>query len=104
MSMTPVAYRRRPFSSPVLCRILCPMNHPWVQFVVVAVSTVILLSALAVLLTSLARAPRWLGDIFARAPALDLIVALFTWVPWVAGASKAGWAGLLAALVGQVAT
>lgn len=80
------------------------MIHDLVQFLIVAGATVILLSTLAVLLTNLARAPRWLGDIFARAPALDLVVALLTWVPWVSGSVRAGWAGLLGALAGQVAT
>lgn len=36
-----------------------------------------------------------------RAPLLDIVVSLLTWVPWVAGASVAGWAGLAMAIVGQ---
>lgn len=79
------------------------MTHALLEFLTVAVGTAVLLTALALLLTGLARAPRWLGDIFARAPALDLIVALFTWVPWVAAAARAGWWGLLGAVAGQAA-
>lgn len=80
------------------------MLHPWIDFLLMAGSVAISLVSLALLLTALARAPRWLGDIFARAPALDLIVALFTWIPWVVGLLRFGWWGLLAALAGQVAT
>jgi hypothetical protein len=79
------------------------MNHPWVLFLTTAGGVAILLLALALLMTSLARV-RWLGDIFSRAPALDLFVALFTWIPWVAGATRAGWTGLAGALTGQVVT
>jgi hypothetical protein len=47
------------------------------------------------------RMPKWLGDTFARAPALDFVVAAFTWVPWVAASSKYGWPGFFGSLVGQ---
>ena len=78
------------------------MNFPPLQFLIVTAWVAALLTGLALLLTQLARAPRWVGDLFARAPALDVIVAAFTWVPWVAGAAEAGWAGFFGALAGQV--
>lgn len=36
-----------------------------------------------------------------RAPALDLIVAYFTFVPWIPAAAAGGWPGVLAAILGQ---
>lgn len=36
------------------------------------------------------------------APALDVFISLFTWIPWVAGAVVAGWVGLAASIVAQV--
>jgi len=62
---------------------------------------------LAIVLTFLNRIRRVIGqrtlDRLARAPALDVIVAAFTWFPWVFGLSNAGWPGLVAAFLGQVA-
>lgn len=40
----------------------------------------------------------------ARAPWLDLVVSLLTWVPWVVGLVVAGWAGLSGALAAQAVT
>lgn len=37
----------------------------------------------------------------ARAPLLDLVVGLFTWVPWAAGFWLGGWAGVGAAVLAQ---
>jgi hypothetical protein len=75
-----------------------------INFFISAGSVALLLTVLALMLTGLGSLPRWLGDVFARAPALDLVIALFTWVPWLAAGVKAGWAGVLGALAGQVAT
>lgn len=36
-----------------------------------------------------------------HAPWLDVLVSIFTWVPWVAGAWLGGWCGVLSALVAQ---
>ncbi len=48
------------------------------------------------------------GDRLARfaqsAPGLDLVVSLFTWVPWLTGWLAANWLGLLAALAAQAVT
>lgn len=48
--------------------------------------------------------PRFIKEIVTRAPWLDGIVSLFTWIPWVVGASVQGWRGFLAALMGQILT
>jgi len=37
------------------------------------------------------------------APALDVFISLFTWIPWVVGALWAGWTGLGASVLAQVA-
>jgi hypothetical protein len=61
---------------------------------------------LAAMLTWMHRWHRIFGqrtlDSLMRAPALDVIVSLFTWVPWVYGANMGGWAGIPAAIIGQV--
>jgi hypothetical protein len=62
--------------------------------------------ALALLFTIVPRAGaagRAFADLCARAPMLDAVVSLFTWVPWVVGAVVAGWRGVPAAIAGQVA-
>ena len=67
-----------------------------------AAGTAVLLTALSLLLTNLNRAPQWVGDVFARAPVLDVMLALFTWVPWCLGIAKAGWWGFFGTIAGQV--
>ena len=59
----------------------------------------------ALLLTVVARLGRpgrFLVDFVARAPRLDVVVALFTWIPWAVGSIVAGWAGLGAVVAGQI--
>ncbi|MDX2118470.1 MAG: hypothetical protein SFY96_09845 [Planctomycetota bacterium] len=57
---------------------------------------------LAVLLTLMPRlGSAWLAAAVARAPMLDLFVALLTWVPWVVGAYFAGWLGVAASIGAQ---
>ncbi|MHC4218705.1 MAG: hypothetical protein ACYSU7_09655 [Planctomycetota bacterium] len=61
--------------------------------------------AAAVLLTLLpraGRAGRAVAEACARAPLLDVIFALLTWVPWLAAGLAAGWTGFAGAIVGQV--
>jgi hypothetical protein len=50
----------------------------------------------------IARASRALADRCARAPILDLLVAMVTWVPWVWGLIFARWIGLAGAIIGQL--
>lgn len=75
-------------------------------FLVVAGGAFGVLIVLCALLTMLPRlgpdnrAMRWAS----RAPLLDVIVALLTWVPWVVGAVWWGWLGFAASVAGQFAT
>lgn len=48
--------------------------------------------------------PTRLQDILTKAPWLDGIVSIFTWIPWAVGASILGWRGFLASLVAQIIT
>ena len=54
---------------------------------------------LSLILTFLGRS---FGGLATRAPGLDLIVALMTWVPWVVCVWLFGWIGLPAAILGQM--
>jgi hypothetical protein len=42
-----------------------------------------------------------LANALGRAPLLDAVVALLTWVPWVVAVGMGGWLGLVGALAGQ---
>ena len=57
---------------------------------------------LALLLTLLPKLPgspgRILRELCTRAPGLDVVIALLTWVPWVVGAILTGWSGFAAVL------
>lgn len=59
---------------------------------------------LAFSLTLVHRAMPGLAERARRAPLLDVIVALFTWVPWPIAAVLGGWQGFAGAFVGQLAT
>lgn len=37
-----------------------------------------------------------------RAPVLDLMVSIFTWIPWVLAGAAGGWRGVIGAVLGQV--
>jgi hypothetical protein len=80
--------------------------HPLLlAFIRVLLATVLSVGLVSVLLTVVPRlgsAGREVADSFARAPLLDLWVAMLTWVPWVIGWAGAGCAGLVAALLGQM--
>lgn len=43
------------------------------------------------------------SDLLLRAPLLDLMVGLFTWIPWIATFYLRGWHGLLGCFIGQMA-
>ncbi len=45
---------------------------------------------------------RALTEIAARAPLLDLVVAVMTWIPWLAAGLADGWRGFASAVAGQV--
>src|SRR3954462_7930202 len=77
--------------------------HPLlIALVQCAWTTAVGVSFIAALLTIVPRLSRRVGDTFAKAPLLDLWVALLTWVPWVVASVFAGWIGLAGALLGQM--
>ncbi len=80
------------------------MHQTWIQFLMVAAGTAFFLTGVTLLLSNLARAPLALQHFCIHAPGLDLMVALFSWIPWCAGAAIAGWKGLLGAVAGQIVT
>ncbi len=41
------------------------------------------------------------SDVLTRAPALDVVLGLLTWIPWVAMGWWYGWAGFIAAVLGE---
>jgi len=67
----------------------------WITFVAV--------SLLAALATLLPRMNRRIADAWCRAPLLDLMVASFTWAPWVVAGVLGRWAGVAGAIVGEAA-
>ncbi len=72
--------------------------HHLIVFAVATAASLVGLLWIALLLTFLR-----IGA-FARAPWLDIVVALMTWVPWVVGGIMGGWAALVGVLLGQVLT
>jgi hypothetical protein len=81
------------------------MHHLIREFLWTCAGTGVSVGFVAGLLTltpRLGAVGRAVAETFARAPLLDLWVALLTWVPWVIGAVAAGWIGVAGALVGQM--
>ena len=72
--------------------------------VVIAVgSTVFGLAILLTLLPRLGRHGRAASDALARPPLLDVALAVLTVAPWLAAILYAGWLGIIAAVLGQMA-
>lgn len=61
-----------------------------------------LLAGFLHLLPRLGSPGKTLGEWCIRAPGLDLLVTIFTVLPWVTGAILLGWLGVLAGVAGQV--
>ncbi|HEV7298978.1 MAG TPA: hypothetical protein VGN72_06390 [Tepidisphaeraceae bacterium] len=80
------------------------MDHPLTRFLLSIALTALVLGSLAAWLTLVPRlgtTGRSVADRFAKAPLLDLVVATFTWLPWVACGIAFGWLGMLGSIVGQ---
>jgi hypothetical protein len=80
------------------------MNAPEAPFVHALWITALGIVALAAALSVIPRLGMggWkLSEALCKAPLLDLIVACFTWVPWVVAGVLGGWAGFFGALLGQ---
>lgn len=68
-------------------------------------ATVVVLALFVSMLHALphmGEAGRNIAQSLTRAPSLDAVVAVLTWLPWVVGAAALGWAGLLGIFGGQV--
>ena len=80
------------------------MMHHLSQLIHAIWITALAESLLALLVTALPhmRSARRISEAFCRAPMLDLLVASFTWIPWVVACAFAGSFGLLGAFLGQV--
>lgn len=61
-----------------------------------------LVAAMLTIVPRLGTIGRRFADLNARAPLLDLWVALLTWVPWVIAIWRFGWIGFVGALLGQM--
>jgi hypothetical protein len=79
------------------------MHH----LLIAAGSTFAGLFLLTVLLSASGRlgaAVRQIANAFTRAPLLDLMISVFTWIPWLTFSIAFGWRGLLGSIVGELAT
>ncbi len=68
----------------------------------ITLAAVLAIAAFLSLVPKLGSPGRRMGAAFCRAPLLDLIVASFTWLPWVVAACYGGWAAFIGTLIGQV--
>ena len=78
------------------------MNPALMSFVLSLAITVGSMLFLAAALTLLSKLGRGVSDRAARAPLLDVLVASFTWLPWVAASILAGRLGFAGAILGQL--
>src|SRR4051812_2154136 len=77
--------------------------HPLLLLLLRSVAiTTLGVGGVGAILTIVPRLSRSIADVFAKAPLLDLWVALLTWIPWVVAAVSGGWIGFAGALIGQM--
>lgn len=69
-----------------------------------AAATAGCLILLAFVVSALPRVAPRVSGWFARAPGLDLVVAIFTWAPWPVAALLGGWPAVGGAVIGQLVT
>ena len=74
----------------------------WLTWFVGLFLALAVLAAILTALPRLGRAGRGVADGLARVPALDVVVAMLSWIPWVAAGVAAGWRGLLASIAAQI--
>ncbi len=75
---------------------------PWLIPSAATAATLLLLAGWLHLNPRLGGAGKAVAAICCKAPMLDLIVAVMTWVPWVTFSILYGWRGFLASLAGQM--
>jgi hypothetical protein len=76
-------------------------GHALLLAAIVTFIAALAIAGILELIRYLGAAGRWLTERLTRAPLLDVVVASFTWLPWVAMRCIWGWRGLIGALVGQ---
>lgn len=84
---------------------ICGMHLILKQLIWSAAGTAIGVGLVATLLTLIPRlgtVGRKFAQVSAKAPLLDLWVALLTWIPWVVCIGLAGWAGFVGSLIGEM--
>lgn len=80
------------------------MNDALLQLAGTVAMSVLLIGALAAILTLSSRIPgvgRTVCDALARPPLLDLVIAMLTWIPWLISAVATGWIGFFGVIIGQ---
>src|SRR6476661_7230513 len=78
-----------------------PMMPPLIHALWITFLATVTLAAMLSIIPRLGRAGWSFSERICRAPLLDLIVASFTWLPWLTAAAIGGWRALLGAFVGQ---
>ena len=76
--------------------------HAWFDTVLLVATINTVLAYALTFARHAGRTGREVVDACARAPLLDLVVGVFTWIPWVVGFAVAHWAGLFGSVVGEV--
>lgn len=77
-------------------------SHDLLLFLSVVVVVLLLLAGGLHALPRLGAIGLWASGLCQRAPGLDVLVTVFTVLPWVLGAWMFGWRGVLAGVAGQV--
>jgi hypothetical protein len=81
------------------------MNSFWFSFVIALPAAVVwcaMVVAVLMGLPKLGAMGKMLIGACTRAPLLDLIVAAFSWIPWVVAGCIGGWGAFVGCLIGQV--
>ena len=78
-----------------------PILDTFLRTAVIVAGTVLLVGILLSLVGRLGRVGRAVAEQFARAPFLDMWLAILTWIPWVVAGVVGGWIAVPAALLGQ---
>src|SRR3954470_1660957 len=80
-----------------------PSFHAFLNSLLLTAAGVTSIAAFLSIVGQLGSAGRALVDrVLTRAPALDVIVASLTWLPWLLAGVFGGWAGFAGALIGQM--
>jgi hypothetical protein len=76
-----------------------------ILFIEIIFLVAILESALAIFVSFVGRfgnEGQALADLLIKAPALDIMLGLFSWIPWILFGLAYGWRGLIGTIIGQV--